>query len=249
MRRLPWIAFSVWFYGLALVASILVIPVFALIVAASTLVVSQRSTMRLFRRAIRWYGRVICALSFPVVRMRFQDDEPGREVSGAVVVCNHRAASDAFLVSALDGEIVQVVNIWPMRLPVLGFLAWHAGYLSVREMEPREFLERAGRLLAERVAVLAFPEGTRSGSSALGPFHGTMFRLALESRAPIIPVCIAGNAKMPPRGDWVLHPGVIRVRKLPALLPEEYGALDAFHLKNRVRDRIAAGLAELDATA
>ena len=249
MRRLPWMAFSVWFYGAALVASAVVIPSLALGVAVSRLVLSQRRLMRLVRYSIVWYGRVICALAFPVVRIRFQDEEPARGVSGTVVVCNHRSASDAFLVSALSGEIVQVVNIWPMRLPVLGFFARVAGYLSVREMEPREFLERAGRLLAERVAVLAFPEGTRSGSRAIGPFHGTMFRLALETGAPIVPVCIAGNEGMPPRGDWVLQPGVIRIRKLKALLPEEYRALDAFHLKNRVRERIASGLAQLEAVA
>jgi 1-acyl-sn-glycerol-3-phosphate acyltransferase len=249
MRRLPWIAFSAWFYGLALTASLLVIPGFALGVAASRLVLSRRRTLRLFRYAILWYGRIICALSFPVVRIRFLDEEPGRQVSGAIVVCNHRAASDAFLASALWGEIVQVVNIWPMRLPVLGFFARFAGYLSVREMEAREFLERGGRLLAARVAVLAFPEGTRSGGRSMGPFHGAMFRLALESRAPIIPLCIAGNERMPARGDWVLQPGVVRIRKLAAVLPEEYAALDAFHLKNRIRDRIAARLAELDAAA
>jgi len=249
MRRLPWMAFSAWFYGLALAASALVIPSFTLAVAASRLVLSQRRAMRLFRWAIVWYGRIICALSFPVVGIRFQKKEPGQEVSGSVVVCNHRAASDAFLVSSLSGEIVQVVNIWPMRLPVLGFFARFAGYLSVREMEPRQFLERAGRLLADGVAVLAFPEGTRSGGTAAGPFHGAMFRLALESRAPIVPVCIAGNEKMPRRGDWVLEPGVIRIRKLKALLPEEYGAFDAFHLKNRVRELMAARLAELDAAA
>jgi 1-acyl-sn-glycerol-3-phosphate acyltransferase len=249
MRRLLLVAFSVWFYTAALVASAVVIPSFTLGVAVTRLVMSRRRTMRVFRWAIVWYGRIVCALAFPVVRIRFQDEEPGREVSGAVIVCNHRAASDAFLVSSLSGEIVQVVNIWPMRLPVLGFFAGFAGYLSVREMEPRAFLARAGRLLEERVAVLAFPEGTRSGSRAVGPFHGMMFRLALESQAPIVPVCIAGNERTPPRGDWVLQPGVIRIRKLRALLPEEYGALDAFHLKNRVRERIAAGLAELEAAA
>lgn len=247
MRRLPWMVFSVWFYAVALVTSVVVIPSFTLGVAASRLVVSQRLAMKLFRWAIVWYGRIICALSFPVVRVRFRDEEPGQEVSGSVVVCNHRAASDAFLVSSLSGEIVQVVNIWPMRLPVLGLFARFAGYLSVREMEPRAFMERAGRLLAQRVAVLAFPEGTRSGGTTTGPFHGTMFRLALESRAPIVPVCIAGNEKMPRRGDWVLEPGVIRIHKLKALLPEEYGAFGAFHLKNRVRGLIDARLAELDA--
>jgi 1-acyl-sn-glycerol-3-phosphate acyltransferase len=249
MRRLPWMAFSVWFYGAALVASALVIPSFALGVAASRLVLSRRRTMWLFRWAILCYGRIVCALAFPVVRIRFQDEEPEQGVSGTIIVCNHRAASDAFLVSALSGEIVQVVNIWPLRLPVLGFFARFAGYLSVREMEPVEFLERAGRLLAERVAVLAFPEGTRSGGPTMGPFHGTMFRLALASGAPIVPVCIAGNERMPRRGDWVLEPGVIRIRKLRALRGEEYRMLDAFHLKNRVRERLAERLAELDAAA
>jgi 1-acyl-sn-glycerol-3-phosphate acyltransferase len=249
MRRLFWMAFSVWFYGAALLASAIVIPGFALGVAASRLALSRRRAMRLFRWAILWYGRIICALAFPVVRIRFRDEEPERQVSGTIVVCNHRAASDAFLVSALSGEIVQVVNVWPLRLPVLGFFALFAGYLSVREMAPQEFFDRAGRLLAERVAVLAFPEGTRSGGTALGPFHGTMFRLALESRAPIVPVCIAGNERTPRRGDWVLEPGVIRIHKLKALLPEEYGMLDAFHLKNQVRERLAARLSELDAVA
>jgi 1-acyl-sn-glycerol-3-phosphate acyltransferase len=249
MRRLPWIAFSVWFYSLAVVASALVIPGFALAVAASRLVLSRRRTLRLFRYAILWYGRIVCAMAFPVVRIRFRDEEPGRAVSGAVVVCNHRAASDAFLVSVLWGELVQVVNIWPMHLPVLGLFARFAGYLSVREMAPDEFLERGRALLAKGVGVVAFPEGTRSGGGAMGPFHGTLFRLALESRAAIVPLCIAGNQRMPPRGDWVLRPGVVQIRKLAALPPEEYQGLDAFHLKNRVRDRMAARLAELDAAA
>jgi 1-acyl-sn-glycerol-3-phosphate acyltransferase len=249
MRRLPWMAFSVWFYLAVLLASAAVIPSLALVVAAARVVFGRRRTMRLFRWAILWYGRLVCALAFPVVRIRFRDEEPERGVSGTIIVCNHRAASDAFLVSALSGEIVQVVNIWPMRLPVLGALARCAGYLSVREMEPREFFDRAGRLLAEGVAVLAFPEGTRSGGATMGPFHGTTFRLALESRAPIVPVCISGNERVPRRGDWVLQPSVIRIQKLRALLPEEYGVFDPFHLKNRVRDRLAARLAELDAAA
>ncbi len=242
-------AFSVWFYAAALVASAVVIPTFALGVAASRPFLGRRRTMRLFRYAILWYGRIVCSLALPVVRIRDRDDEPLQPVSGAVIVCNHRAASDAFLGATLFGEMVQVVNIWPMRLPVLGFFARFAGFLSVREMEARAFLDAAGRLLADGVGVMAFPEGTRSGSREMGPFHGTMFRLALETEVPIVPVCIAGNERMPRRGDWVLEPGVIRIRKLRALLPSEYRGLDAFHLKNRVRERLAAGLAELEGVA
>ncbi len=249
MRRPTWVAFSVWFYCLVLLASVIAIPAFAAMVAVSRLVVPRRRTMSLFRLAIRWWGMLVCALLFPFVRIRVQDEEPSRKIGGAIVIANHRAASDVFVLARLQGEGVSVVNLWPMRLPVLGLLARQAGFLSVREMSIEEFVDRAARLLAQGVGVVAFPEGTRSGSTALGPFHGAMFRLGLKSRAPIVPVCIAGSEQIPPRGTWILQPGVIRVRKLPALLPEEYGALDAFHLKNRVRERIAATLAEMDGAA
>ena len=250
MSRFPRLLFSGWLIAAFLLYSAVAIPGLCLWVAAHSLFHARRDTLRLFRHAIRWYGRgVIHLLPLGAVRVSFADEEPSQPIDGCVVVLNHRSASDPFLVAVLCGELVQVVNIWPMHLPVLGFFARAAGYLSVREMAPEAFLEGAARRLAEGAAVVAFPEGTRSGSRQMGPFHGTVFRLALNAGVPIVPVCISGNERIPPKGSLLFDAGEIRIRKLPALRPADFAGRDAFHLKQHVHDLMAVRLATMDATA
>jgi len=72
---LPLMAFSVWFYVAALVARSSDSQLHSRRRGFAPGRVARRA-LRLFRWAILWYGRIICALSFPVVRIRFQDDEP-----------------------------------------------------------------------------------------------------------------------------------------------------------------------------
>jgi 1-acyl-sn-glycerol-3-phosphate acyltransferase len=73
-----------------------------------------------------------------------------------------------------------------------------------------------------------------------------VFRLALATRVPIVPLAISGNERMPPRGTIRLYPGVVRIHRLPALTWDDYKDLSPFQLKNRVRDRIAAELVRME---
>lgn len=201
--------------------------------------------MRMLRRAIAWYGAVIIrVLPFPLIRVQYRDFERGKGDGPCIFVCNHRSASDAFLMAfpGLQYECVQVVNIWPFRIPVLGIIARLAGYLSVKEMPFAEFLRRSILLLKQGVSTIVFPEGTRSGGKEIGQFHSAIFRVALESRCPIIPLCITGNENIPVRGSFLLRPGVIKIHKLIALPWQDYRNLTAFTLKSRVRDIIAREL-------
>ena len=108
------------------------------------------------------------------------------------------------------------------------------------------FAEQAAKLLEQGTSIIVFPEGTRSGGREMGQFHGAVFRLALAVRCPIVPLCIVGNERIPPKGSCLLQPGGIRVRKLPAVNWQEYRDLSPFVLKNRVRDTIAAELARME---
>ena len=141
---------------------------------------------------------------------------------------------------------VQIVNKWPFKLPLWGPMARWAGYLSINEMPTEEFFQRAAALLRDGVSLLAFPEGTRARSVEMGPFHGSMFRLALETKAPILPLCISGNETIPPRGTLMMRPGRIVLRSLPPVTWDEYKNLTAFQLKNKVRDLISCELAVME---
>jgi 1-acyl-sn-glycerol-3-phosphate acyltransferase len=117
-------------------------------------------------------------------------------------------------------------------------MAQLAGYLSIKTMSFEEFAQKACELLGQGVSIGAFPEGSRSGNRVLMPFHGAIFRVALSARCPIIPVCITGNERIPPRGSCLLNPGTVKIHKLPALAWESYQSLTPFQLKNKVRDMI-----------
>jgi 1-acyl-sn-glycerol-3-phosphate acyltransferase len=214
--------------------SAVVIPALTLGVAISRIFLSHRRTMKRFRRAISWYGIIITSIPYPFIKLRYEDHGKNGAQEPFIFVCNHRAASDAFLMCVLPHECVQIVNVWPFRIPVLGIYARLSGYLNIRMMSHEQFMGKATKLLSERVSIIFFPEGTRSASRIMGSFHGAAFRLALESKMAVVPLCISGNENIPPKGSLVLHPGTIRVRRLPAITWDEYKHLNAFAFKNRV---------------
>jgi len=239
--RFQTILLNLVFYPLFFAVSAVVIPGLTLLGVMLIPLGSWRKTMARARALIKVYGRVVMALGWPLIRIS-AERSGGSIPQPCIYICNHRAASDAFLMAMLPGEIIQVVNIWPLKLPVLGFFARLAGYLSIREMPDDLFMQRGADLLAQGVSIAAFPEGTRSGSREMGPFHGALFRLALKTGVPIVPVCLSGNEKTPPKGSGILHPSRIRVRTLAAVLHEEYADMTPFKLKNQIRERMAAEL-------
>lgn len=202
--------------------------------------------MKRFRRSISWYGRGVTLLTFPLIKVRYENHSKNNSQEPYIFVCNHRAASDAFLMSVLPHEAVQVVNTWPFRIPVLGFFARLAGYLNIKNMPHELFLEEALKLLGEKVSIIFFPEGTRSGDKKIGNFHGSAFRLALQAKVAIVPLCISGNENIPPRGSLLMRPGTIRVRRLPAIAWQDYKDLNIFSLKNKVREIISEELSLME---
>jgi 1-acyl-sn-glycerol-3-phosphate acyltransferase len=181
-------------------------------------------------------------MPYPFIKLRYEVHAKNDPPEPYIFVCNHRAASDAFLMCVLPHEAVQVVNIWPFRIPVIGFYARLAGYLNINMMAPELFLEKAAKLLRDGVSIVFFPEGTRSAGRGMGNFRGAAFRLARQTQVPIVPLCISGNENIPPRGSLLLRPGIIRVRRLPAIPWTDFKDLTVFVFKNRVREIIRTEL-------
>lgn len=247
MWLLKLICLNITFYAFFIIFSLVVIPLWTVFIICCRLVLSRRQTMKRLRMAIAWYGAVIIRiLPFPLVRLEYKDytqDGPGGPY---IFICNHRSASDPFLVAVLSTEAIQVVNIWPFRLPILGIIAKLAGYISVREMPFEDFKALTTKFLREGVSIIVFPEGTRSLDNSVGPFHGAIFRVALETKRPIVPLCITGNEQIPPIGSAFLRPGLIKIHRLKALLWEEYKAFDPFKLKNHIRQIIIDEVAAME---
>jgi len=238
--------FNAYFYALFLLSAVTMIPLLTLYVACTRPFTTHRAAMKRFRRAMVWWGRAVALIPWPFIRIRYElagENDTGRPF---IFICNHRSAVDAFLMGVLPHEFVEIVNDWPFRIPVLGFYARYAAFLNIRNMDHGAFVSKAVRLLREGVSIVFFPEGTRSPGKGMGSFHGTAFRLALETGTSIIPLCITGNEIVMPKGSPLLHPGTIRVRQLPAVSGAEYAGLNHFTLKNRIREMMEKELHHME---
>ena len=209
----------------------------------------KRVLLRNFRAAISIYGRVVTRLGYPLVRLSVEDRSGvDLEEGPFIFIINHRSSSDPFLVSSLPlgTELVQVVNKWPFRLPVLGFLARLADYIDINSISFEAFMEQGKRLLGQGVSIVFFPEGTRSGGLEMGQFRSAAFKLFLDTRVTVIPVSISGNEDIPHKGSLRLNPGFVKVRFLPPVKWEDHQGSNAYKVKSAVREIIGHELRVMD---
>ena len=214
-----------------------------------TLLLPARLRAHLMRYITLYLGKTALHVGlFPFVRIEYQDSAEGNEMPG-IYVCNHRSGLDAFLMSVFNKEMIQIVNGWPMKLPFFGFNARKSGYIDATQTELEDYAPIFKELLESNVSIAVFPEGHRSQSRQTNSFHSGIFYLAMKLGIPIYPCVIVGNEAFPDR-NFRFHPTRrIIVKRLPPVLPEEYGQYpSAFVLKKKIRQRIQSEADALDAT-
>lgn len=210
---------------------------------------SPRRISRMMRRVVLGLGRVTVRVAMrPFVKVCTEYEDENESVGPAIYICNHRSASDAFLVSEIKTREIgfQVMKGWPMRLPFLGLCARIAGYFAVTDHSFEETLSKSRKMLLEEGSpVFVYPEGTRSGNRTINQFHGTFFRVAQALELPIVPVAIAGNENIPDL-KFRMHCGTIKIRVLKSIPSEQVKSMKLYTLKNLVRERLTVETRLLD---
>ena len=183
----------------------------------------------------------------PFFKVRFEDRTGGCREPG-ILIANHRSAIDGFLVSLPRRNMVQTVNGWPLRIPVLGWFALSAGYLNITGWDFETLLGHAKETLSAGDGIVAYPEGTRSESRTMNPFHSGIFQVALELKVPVYMFCIAGNEYMPDRKFRFREFRDLAVRLIGPLDKEQINqCATAYVLKNKVFRIMSGELASMDA--
>lgn len=197
------------------------------------------------RNAIRLYGLWLIKFAlFPYARVKYINSSY-KEIKPCIFICNHRSASDPYLMALLGTELVQIVNRWPFKIPFYGYFAKKAEYISIHDLSYDEFLKSCSNLLDDKVSIVAFPEGTRSANRELGQFGSSIFKVAYKNKAVIYPICIVGNENIPNR-NFVITPGKIKIKKLDPIQWNDYKNMKPFQLKKYVRDIILKETARME---
>lgn len=164
-------------------------------------------------RLARLWARLLLAAS--LVRVRVLGGESLKPGGHYVFVANHSSYFDilALLVGLPAGvRFMAKASLFP--IPFVGWYLRRTGHMPIdlREESVRanaRQLLRAVGLIRQGRSLVVFPEGGRSVTGELGEFKAGIFLAASRAGIPVVPVAIAGSARVLPRNSWAIRPGTI----------------------------------------
>jgi 1-acyl-sn-glycerol-3-phosphate acyltransferase len=155
-----------------------------------------------------------------------------------IYVSNHTSFLDIpGLCLALPGQFRPLAKKELLKIPIFGWIARTAAVIVDRSNHDSRVksLERLKQIIAKGISILIFAEGTQNRSKEiLQPFKDGAFRIALETKQPILPMMIMGAGKLMPPGKFQILPGRIKIVIGEEIPVEEYTTKDLQQLKSKV---------------
>jgi len=177
------------------------------------------------------------------VRVRVEREAPVDPDRGYLVMANHASYFDVVaLLAVLPGQYRFVAKRSLFVIPIFGWSLWAGGFIPVDrndKSKARDVRVAAKDRLEKGSSVLFYPEGTRSPDGRVHAFQRGAFLVALQTKAPILPVGISGAREVMPRDRFSADPGEIVVRFGEPVETEELGIRDRGELMVRVRTEVA----------
>lgn len=186
--------------------------------------------------------RLTCGVRHQVVGLEHVPE------GACVLLCKHQSAWETLALTRLVPHATFVLKKELIEAPILGF-----GFRAVRPIAIdrgksrdalREVVRSGTERLADGLAVVIFPEGTRVSPGASIPYRKSGAELARRADVPLVPV--AHNAGSFWRhGEFAKVPGEITLEFGPVM---ETGETTSAELTERARAWIEARVAALEAS-
>jgi 1-acyl-sn-glycerol-3-phosphate acyltransferase len=163
----------------------------------------------------------------------------------AIYMPNHQSNCDPPAILPLLPPVAALVKQEFFRVPVLGAAMVARGYIAVdRKNRERAIaaVERAAQSLRAGNSFVAFPEGTRSPDGRLREFKMGVFVMAIKAGALVVPISISGARKIMPKGQFVIHPGRVRITIHDPVSAKNYTLEERGMLMDLTRQAILKGL-------
>lgn len=155
-----------------------------------------------------------------------------------IYVSNHTSFLDIpGLCLALPGQFRPLAKKELLKIPVFGWIARNAAVIVDRSDHDSRVrsLERLTQIISKGISILIFAEGTQNRTKEiLQPFKDGAFRIALETRQPILPMMVLGAGKLMPPGKFKILPGRIKIIIGEEISVNGYAPKDLPQLKARV---------------
>lgn len=154
-----------------------------------------------------------------------------------IYVCNHTSFLDTPAMPLfIPGQFRPLGKKELGKIPVLGAIVKTVCVMVDRSsVESRKkSVDKLIRLIKRGVSIFIFPEGTMNRTNLLlKPFYDGAFRMAVETKAPILPMVIINAGKLLPPGTGRVKPGTIYVKFSEPIVTEHLTQKDVSSIKAR----------------
>jgi 1-acyl-sn-glycerol-3-phosphate acyltransferase len=191
----------------------------------------------------RWMSRAVVRLAGGRIEVcRSPGYDPRRT---CFLVSNHVNLFDPFVLYSAIPQFLRGLELEShFHIPVYGWLMKRFGNVPVpstnRPSDLKRMWSMAQDALARGVSLVVFPEGSRTVTGRVGPFHNGVFRMALHFGVPITPVSIVGSFEFNRKTSWMLRPARIVVHLHNTIETRDMEKRDLSELRERVRAIVAA---------
>lgn len=131
-------------------------------------------------------------------------------------------------------------------IPVYGWMMRRFGNVPVPDTPSaaslRTMMRRAHASFDAGTSLIAFPEGHRTRTGAVGTFEPALLRVAIELGAPVVPVTLDGSYRHHRVGDWRLYPADVVVTVHDPIETAGLGRGDASELASRVHTIVVGAM-------
>ena len=196
------------------------------------------------REACRGVGRFLCL--YGGVRPHISGEEKLPTDSRFLFVCNHRSMFDPLMVIAYlhKWNISFVSKPSNLNIPLVGDIAYNAGYLAIDRENDRAALKTiltaADYMKRDLCSIGIYPEGTRTKDGELLPFHSGSFKTAQRANAPVAVACVRGTEKI--KNRLFLRPTDVYLDILELIPADRVKAMSTAELAEYSRKLIEEGL-------
>ena len=165
-------------------------------------------------------------------------------------VSNHRSMFDPLIVMGWlqKPRVAFISKPSNLQIPVVGYCARAAGFLAIDRENDRAalktVLQAADYLKRGLCSIGIYPEGTRSRTGELLPFHSGSFKIAQRAKAPLVIACVHGTEKA--RRGLFLRPRRGYLEILDCLPAERVAAMSTQELASYSRALIETRLKEVE---
>lgn len=202
--------------------------------------------------ALHWLTCVWGWLYFvpiPLWRLTITDRHKFRRNEVYIVVSNHQSMIDITAIKQLFRHFKWVIKSELFDVPFFGIVLRLNRYIRIRRSSPKSMkrmIDDCVEAIKGGSSIMIFPEGTRTPDGRIQKFRTGAFKVALETKRPILPLVIDGTHTILPKDGFALTGG--HRAKLQVLDPipwEHYKEMDENALAEHVHSIIAAGLKAL----